>query len=60
MEQSSSVLGTTVINAITKGCTDVATGATEGITAVLPMGLQVTALTVGIGVAISFFRRLAH
>lgn len=60
MEQTSSVLGTTVINAITKGCTDVVTGATEGITAVLPMGLQVMALTVGIGVAISFFRRLAH
>lgn len=60
MEQTSSVLGTTVINAITKGCTDVSTGATEGITAVLPMGLQVMELTVGIGVAISFFRRLAH
>lgn len=60
MEQSSSVLGATVINAITKGCTDVVTGATEGITAVLPMGLQVMALTVGIALAVNFFRRLAH
>lgn len=60
MEQSSSVLGTTVINSITKGCTDVVTGATEGITAVLPMGLQVMALTVGIALAVNFFRKLAH
>ena len=60
MEQSSSVLGTTVVNAITKGCSDVVSGATEGITAVLPLGLQVMALTVGIALAVNFFRKLAH
>ena len=49
MEQSSSVLGTTVVNAIT-----------EGITAVLPLGLEVMALTVGITLAVNFFRSLAH
>ena len=60
METSVSVLGTTVTTAITQGCKNVVSGATEGITAVLPFGLEVMALTVGIRLAVGFFRSLAH
>ena len=60
LEAGSSVLGSTVTSAITEGCKNVVSGATEGITAVLPFGLEVMALTVGIRLAVGFFRSLAH
>lgn len=56
----STVLSSDVITAITVGCQKVATGAAEGITAVLPLGLGVMALTVGIRIAVGFFRSLAR
>lgn len=59
-EGSTTVLPTEVITAITEGCQKVATGAQEGITAVLPLGLGVFALIFGIRIAINFFRSLAH
>lgn len=59
-EGSTTVLPTEVITAITEGCQKVATGALEGITAVLPLGLGVFALIFGIRIAINFFRSLAH
>jgi len=43
-EGSTTVLPAEVITAITEGCKKVATGAQEGITAVLPLGLGVFAL----------------
>lgn len=58
--ETSSVLGEKIINSITTGCQNVVSGATEGITAVLPLGLSVMALTVGIRLAVGFFRSLAH
>ena len=59
-EGSTTVLPAEVITAITEGCQKVATGAQEGITAVLPLGLGVFALIFGIRIAINFFRSLAH
>lgn len=59
-EGSTTVLPAEVITAITEGCKKVVTGAQEGITAVLPLGLGVFALTFGIRIAINFFRSLAH
>lgn len=59
-EGSTTVLPTEVITAITEGCQKVATGAQEGIVAVLPLGLGVFALIFGIRIAINFFRSLAH
>lgn len=59
-EGSTTVLPAEVIAAITEGCQKVATGAQEGITAVLPLGLGVFALIFGIRIAINFFRSLAH
>lgn len=59
-EAGNTVLPTEVITAITEGCQKVATGAQEGITAVLPLGLGVFALIFGIRIAINFFRSLAH
>lgn len=59
-EGSTTVLPAEVITAITEGCKKVATGAQEGITAVLPLGLGVLALIFGIRIAINFFRSLAH
>lgn len=59
-EGGNTVLPTEVITAITEGCQKVATGAQEGITAVLPLGLGVFALIFGIRIAINFFRSLAH
>lgn len=56
----STVLPTEVITAITEGCQKVVKGAQEGITAVLPLGLGIFALTFGIRIAINFFRSLAH
>ena len=58
--EGTAVLPTEVITAITEGCQKVATGAQEGITAVLPLGLGVFALVFGIRIAINFFRSLAH
>ncbi len=60
LETDGTVLGSTITSAITEGCKNVVTGATEGITAILPFGLQVMALTVGIKLAVGFFRSLAH
>lgn len=60
LETDGTVLGSTITSAITQGCKNVVTGATEGITAVLPFGLEVMALTVGIRLAVGFFRSLAH
>lgn len=60
MEGSTTILSSDVITAITEGCKKVATGAAEGITAVLPLGLGVMALTLGIRIAIGFFRSLAR
>jgi hypothetical protein len=60
LETDGTVLGSTITSAITEGCKNVVTGATEGITAVLPFGLEVMALTVGIRLAVGFFRSLAH
>lgn len=60
MEGSTTILSSDVITAITEGCQKVATGAVEGITAVLPLGLGVMALTLGIRIAIGFFRSLAR
>lgn len=59
-EGSTTVLPAEVITAITEGCQKVATGAQEGITAVLPLGLGLFALIFGIRIAINFFRSLAH
>ena len=59
-EGSTTVLQAEVTPAITEGCKKVATGAQEGITAVLPLGLGVFALIFGIRIAINFFRSLAH
>lgn len=58
--EAGKVLSDEVITAITTGCQNVATGATQGITAVLPMGLTVMALTLGVRIAVGFFRSLAH
>lgn len=60
LETDGTVLGSTITSAITEGCKNVVSGATEGITAVLPFGLEVMALTVGIKLAVGFFRSLAH
>ena len=60
LETDGTVLGSTITSAITEGCKNVVTGATEGITAVLPFGLEVMALTVGIRLSVGFFRSLAH
>ena len=60
LETDGTVLGSTITSAITEGCKNFVTGATEGITAILPFGLQVMALTVGIKLAVGFFRSLAH
>ena len=67
METSASVLGTTITTSITEGCKNVVSGATEGITSCssntvksYPFGLEVMALTVGIRLAVGFFRSLAH
>ena len=60
LETDGTVLGSTITSAITEGCKNVVTGATEGITAILPFGLEVMALTVGIRLAVGFFRSLAH
>lgn len=49
-----------VTTAITAGCTAVAEGVTSGITTVLPLGMSVMALTMGIRITIGFFRSLAH
>lgn len=56
--ETQAVLSESVINAITDGCTQVANGATEAITAVLPLGMGVMALTMGIRIAVRFFRSL--
>lgn len=49
-----------VITAIEEGCQNVVTGATSGITTVLPLGMALMALTMGIRISIGFFRSLAH
>lgn len=58
--EGNTVLPAEVISAITDGCQNVATGAQEGIIAVLPLGLGVFALLFGIRIAVNFFRSLAH
>lgn len=57
---TSTALSSEVITAITDGCSKVVSGATEGITAILPLGMSVMALTLGIRIAVGFFRSLAH
>lgn len=58
--EAGKVLSDEVITAITTGCQNVATGATQGITAILPMGMSIMALTLGVRIAVGFFRSLAH
>ncbi|MGN0328825.1 MAG: hypothetical protein ACI4D4_07570 [Lachnospira sp.] len=58
--EGSTALSSGIISAITDGCTKVVNGATEGVSAILPLGMEVMALTLGIRIAIGFFRSLAH
>lgn len=60
MVDSTSVLSESITQALVDGCTKVAQGATEGIAAVIPLGLNVFAITVGLRIALNFFRSLAH
>ena len=60
MEGSTNVLSSDLITAITSGCQRIATGASEGIAAIVPMGLEVAAITIGLRIAFNFFRSLAH
>lgn len=55
---AASGLSEEVVKALTDGCSSVASGATEAITAVLPLGMGIMALTMGIRIAVSFFRSL--
>ena len=58
--EGNTVLPAEVISAITDGCQKVATGAQEGIIAVLPLGLGVFALLFGIRVGVNFLRSRTH
>ena len=49
-----------VINSVVTGCKGVVTGASSGITAIVPIGMEFLALTLGIRIMIRFFTSLVH
>lgn len=56
---ASSGLGEEVVEALEKSFSDVSSMATEGILAALPFGLGVMGLSLGIRIAINFFKGIA-
>lgn len=58
--ESNTVIPAEIITALQEGCGKVATGVTEAVVAVLPLGLGVFGLLYGIRIATNFFRSLAH
>lgn len=49
-----------VITSVVTGCKGVVTGASSGITAIVPIGMEFLALTLGIRIMIRFFLSLVH